>query len=204
MIAMPALLMTIGYLLGSIPFAWLLARRAGGIDIRRSGSGNVGAANVYRTTGSSVALAVLTLDVAKGACAVLLASRAGFGLNVQAFSGVAAVIGHVYPVWLGFRGGKGVATACGVFAVLAPAATTLAGIVFLLTVWWSRFVSLGSVGAAILLPPLAYMLAAPFVVVVAASVCAAVIIGRHRPNLVRLQAGTERRLGHSPIEGGHT
>jgi acyl phosphate:glycerol-3-phosphate acyltransferase len=204
MFVKPALLVTVGYLLGSIPFAWLLARRAGGIDIRLAGSGNVGAANVYRTTGAAVAMAVVTLDMAKGACAVMLASRADFGVGVQAIAGVAAVIGHVYPVWLGFRGGKGVATACGVFAVLAPAATVLAGIAFVATVWWTRYVSVGSVGAAILLPPLAYLLAAPFVVVMAASLCAAVIIGCHRANLARLQAGTERRLGQSPWDGGHT
>jgi len=204
MMTKPALFVTVGYLLGSIPFAWLLARRAVGIDIRRVGSGNVGAANVYRTTGTTTALAVVTLDVAKGACAVLLARRAGCGLTVQASAGVAAVIGHVYPVWLAFRGGKGVATACGVFAVLAPAATMLAAVAFMATVWWTRFVSLGSVSAAVLLPPLAYVLAAPFAVVLAASIAAAIIIGRHRSNLARLQAGTERRLGDGSVEGGHS
>lgn len=204
MFAMPALLVTIGYLMGSIPFAWLFVRRTGGIDIRLTGSGNVGAANAYRTTGAAVAMAVVTLDVAKGACAVLLASRAGLGVGAQAAAGVAAVVGHVCPVWLGFRGGRGVATACGVFAVLAPAATMLAGCAFVAAVWWTRYVSIGSVGAAILLPPLAYLLAAPFVVVVAASASAAVIIGCHRENLGRLRAGTERRLGQGPLDGGHT
>ena len=197
------LFVTIGYLVGSIPFAWLLARHTVGIDIRLAGSGNVGAANVYRTIGATVAMAVVTLDVAKGVCAVLLARRVGLGIGVQAASGVAAVIGHVYPVWLGFRGGKGVATACGVFAVLAPAATLMAGLAFVVTVWWTRYVSLGSVGAAVLLPPLAYLLAAPFAVVLAAVVCTAVIVGRHRRNLSRLQAGTERRLGHHAAGGEH-
>ena len=128
----------------------LAAREAArGIDIRLIGSGNVGAANAYRATGPGVAVLVVALDLAKGGCAVLIASRAGQGAGVQAASGVAAVLGHVFPVWLGFRGGKGVATSCGVFAVLAPVATALAGLVFVIAVWWTRYVSLGSVAAAI-------------------------------------------------------
>ena len=197
----PVLFVAIGYLVGSIPFAWLLARRTVGIDIRMAGSGNVGAANVYRTIGAGVATIVATLDLVKGVCAVLLARRAGLSVAVQAASGVAAVIGHVYPVWLSFRGGKGVATACGVFVVLAPAATLMAGLAFVVTVWWTRYVSLGSVGAAVLLPPLAYLLAAPFAVVLAALLCTAVIVGRHRRNLSRLHSGTERRFGHDIVEG---
>ena len=126
---------------------------------------------------------------------MLLANRAGQSLGVQAAAGVAAVVGHVFPIWLGFRGGKGVATSCGVFAVLAPMATVLAGIGFVITVWLTRYVSLGSLGAAIVLPPLAYYLAAPVTVVAAAAVCAVIILGRHRSNVRRLQPGTERRLG---------
>ena len=190
----PVLFVSCGYLFGSIPFAWLLARRLRGIDIRLIGSGNVGAANAYRATGPGVAVLVVAPDLAKGGCAVLIASRAGQGAGVQAASGVAAVLGHVFPVWLGFRGGKGVATSCGVFAVLAPVATALAGLVFVIAVWWTRYVSLGSVAAAIVLPPLAYYLAAPAGVIAAAVVCAAIIVERHRPNLARLQRGTERRL----------
>jgi glycerol-3-phosphate acyltransferase PlsY len=191
---LPTLCVSCGYLFGSIPFAWLVARRLRGVDIRLTGSGNVGAANVYRATGPGVAAMVMALDLAKGACAVLLASRAGQGTGVQAASGVAAVIGHVFPVWLGFRGGKGVATSCGVFAVLAPVATAIAGLFFIVTVWWTRYVSLGSLGAAIVLPPLAYYLAAPMTVVAAAVVCAAIIVERHWANVMRLQRGTERRL----------
>jgi len=190
----PVLFVSCAYLIGSIPFAWLLARRMRGVDIRMIGSGNVGAANVYRAAGAGTAAMVVALDVAKGACAVLLASRAGQNLGVQAASGVAAVVGHVFPIWLGFRGGKGVATSCGVFAVLAPMATALAGIGFIITVWLTRYVSLGSLGAAIVLPPLAYYLASPVTVVAAAAVCTVIILGRHRANLRRLQHGTERRL----------
>jgi len=192
---MPLLFVTSGYLLGSIPFAWLLAKRVGGVDIRLIGSGNVGAANAYRGAGPAVAMMVVALDLAKGACAVLIASRAGHGPGVQVASGVAAVVGHVFPVWLGFHGGKGVATACGAFAVLAPVATALAGLVFVATVWGTRYVSLGSLGAVVILPPLAYYLAAPAAVVIGALVCAMIIIERHRPNLARLQHGVEPRLG---------
>ena len=111
-----------GYLAGSVPFAFLLARRAG-IDVRRAGSGNVGAANVLRTTGVWRGVIVMALDVAKGAAAVALAYLTSGGSGVAALSGTAAVVGHIYPVWLRFHGGKGVAVAAGVFAILTPIAT---------------------------------------------------------------------------------
>ena len=116
----PAIL--IGYALGSLPIGYLVAQRAGGIDLRRAGSGNVGTANVFRTAGLPSAIAVMIADVAKGAVAVALA---GGGTNAVA-AGVAAVIGHIYPVWLQFRGGKGVATASGVFGMLSPVPTVIA------------------------------------------------------------------------------
>src|SRR5215204_6129907 len=120
----PAIL--IGYAVGSLPIGYLVAQRAGGIDLRRTGSGNVGAANVYRTAGLPSAIAVKIADMAKGAVAV---SLAGGGSSAVA-AGVAAVIGHIYPVWLQFRGGKGVATASGVFAVLSPLPTAVAAVAF--------------------------------------------------------------------------
>src|SRR5262245_7324847 len=107
------LLIVLGYVLGSIPFAFVVARRWGHVDLRRSGSGNIGAANVFRTSGILIGLSVLALDVAKGAMAVVLAQRLRAGSAGLTAAGIAAVIGHIYPVWLGFRGGKGVATACG-------------------------------------------------------------------------------------------
>src|SRR6185436_9871557 len=119
------LLAVIGYLLGSIPFALILTSRMGGVDVRTIGSGNVGAANVFRTTGSSMGLGVLALDLAKGVAAVVLAQRLTTGPVTPTAAGLAAILGHIYPVWLRFRGGKGVATACGVFAVLAPLATAI-------------------------------------------------------------------------------
>ena len=182
-----------GYLAGSVPFAYLLARRVG-IDVRKVGSGNVGAANVLRTTGLGRAVSVMALDVAKGALAVFLA-QITVGASLAALAGVAAIVGHIYPVWLRFVGGKGVAVAAGVFLALAPAATAVAFAVFLITVWMTRYVSLGSAAAAFTLPPAAAMLGAADPVISAASGTAALILFRHRANLRRLAAGTERRMG---------
>jgi glycerol-3-phosphate acyltransferase PlsY len=184
----------LGYLAGSVPFAFLLARRAG-IDVRIAGSGNVGAANVLRTTGAWRGVVVMALDVAKGAAAVLVAGAATGAAPVVALTGAAAVVGHIYPVWLRFHGGKGVAVAAGVFSVLAPAATAIAASLFLLTVWMTRYVSLGSVAATVALPPAAWLVGAPRAVVFAAAATGALILFRHRTNLRRLCSGTERRMG---------
>jgi glycerol-3-phosphate acyltransferase PlsY len=183
-----------GYLAGSVPFAYLLARRAG-IDVRAVGSRNVGAANVMRSTGTGRAVAVMALDVAKGAAAVAIANITSSGAALPAVTGAAAVVGHIYPVWLRFHGGKGVAVAAGVFAVLTPVATAAAAVLFLLTVWVTRYISLGSIAATAVLPPIAWLAGAPLAVVVAAVGSAALILFRHRTNLWRLRAGTERRLG---------
>lgn len=190
-----ALLLIGGYLLGSVPFAFLLARRLRGVDLRRTGSGNVGATNVMRTAGPRTAMAVVALDVMKGAVAVMLVDRAAPGSVAPVAAGVAAILGHVYPVWLRFRGGKGVATAFGVFGVLAPPGAMLGLACFVATVWATRYVSLGSIVGTLALAPFAYLTAAPTPVVVAALMTAALVIDRHRPNLARLQAGTESRLG---------
>lgn len=184
----------IGYLAGSVPFAYLLARRAG-IDVRTAGSGNVGAANVLRTTGAWRGVIVMLLDVAKGALAVVLATVSPGGTAVAAASGAAAVVGHIYPVWLGFHGGKGVAVAAGVFSVLTPVATAVAAALFLTTVWLTRYVSLGSIAATLVLPPVAWFAGAPTAVVIAALGTAALILFRHRANVRRLFAGTERKVG---------
>jgi glycerol-3-phosphate acyltransferase PlsY len=184
----------LGYLAGSVPFAFLLARRRG-IDVRIAGSGNVGAANVLRTTGTGRAVAVMALDVAKGALAVVLAHLTNAGAALTALTGAAAVVGHVYPVWLRFHGGKGVAVAAGAFAVLTPAATGVAALLFLVMVWSTRYVSLGSITATVTLPAAAWATGAPLAVVVAAAATAALILFRHRANIRRLRAGTERRMG---------
>ena len=184
----------LGYLAGSVPFAYLLARRAG-IDVRVAGSGNVGAANVFRTTGTWRGISVMLLDVAKGVAAVGVAQWTTSGPAMPAVSGAAAVVGHIYPIWLRFHGGKGVAVAAGVFAVLTPAATSLAAILFLAIVWATRYVSLGSLAATVALPPIAWLTGAPSVVVIVAAATASLIVFRHRGNLRRLLAGTERRMG---------
>ncbi len=187
-------LVLIGFAIGSLPLGYIAARHRG-IDLRRAGSGNVGATNAYRTTGLAMAVAVMALDVAKGAGAVLAAVQLGGGAAAPAAAGVAAILGHVYPPWLGFRGGKGVATATGVFSVLAPPATVLAVGAFLVTVWWTRYVSLGSLVGCVVVASTTAAFDAPLPVVVAGIAAAMIIIERHRGNLARLFAGRERRLG---------
>ena len=183
------------YLIGSIPFALLLARRFGGHDLHRIGSGNIGAANVLRASGVRAGIVVAALDIMKGAAGVLVAARMTSMENAGAIAGLAAVVGHIYPVWLRFRGGKGVATACGVFSVLAPLAVPAALVAFVATIWATRYISLGSVAASLVLPPMAWATGAPEAVVFAACALATLIIFRHRSNLVRVRVGTERRVG---------
>lgn len=195
MMATGVSVLVVGYLIGSIPFAYLLARRHRGIDLRLAGSGNVGAANLLRTTTKKIGISAMALDVSKGIASVLVARQMEPGTIGPAVAGIAAVLGHIYPVWLGFRGGKGVATTCGVFAVLAPQATAIATAVFLVLVWRTRFISLGSVAGSVILPPLAYLTDASDATVMAAVLVGAIVTHRHRTNLRRVVAGIERRLG---------
>jgi glycerol-3-phosphate acyltransferase PlsY len=183
------------YLIGSVPFALLLARRWGAADLRRVGSGNLGAANVLRASGVTAGVLVAMLDITKGAASVMLAERFAGHAAAPAAAGVAAIVGHIYPVWLRFRGGKGVATACGVFSVLTPLAVPPALGIFALSVWMTRYISLGSMLASVALPPIAYAIGSPAPAVAAACVASAIIVFRHRSNLRRLRTGTERRIG---------
>ena len=185
----------IGYLLGSIPFALLLARRWGAADLRQAGSGNLGAANVLRTSGVTPGVLVALLDMLKGAASVIVATRLSADPAAPAAAGLAAIAGHIYPVWLRFRGGKGVATACGVFAVLVPLAVPPALAIFVAVVWLTKYVSLGSLVASMALPPLAYAAGGASTTVAASVAAAAIILFRHRSNVSRLVAGTERRIG---------
>ena len=191
----PLLAVALGYAVGSIPFALLVGRLVSGVDLRRAGSGNPGAANALRTSGVAAAVCVLALDAAKGAAGVVWAGRLGGGESAQALAGVAAVVGHIYPVWLRFRGGKGVATAAGAFGVLTPLAIGPAAAIFVATVWASRYISLGSVMAAVALAPLAWTTGAPAAAVAAAAAVGVLVVFRHRTNLGRLRAGSERRVG---------
>jgi glycerol-3-phosphate acyltransferase PlsY len=188
------LLVVTAYLIGSVPFALILARRLGTRDLRRIGSGNLGAANVLRTSGVRAGVTVMLLDIAKGAGSVMLVQRFDTGA-VTAAAGLAAIAGHVFPVWLRFRGGKGVATACGVFSILTPLAVGPTLAVFLSAVWMTRYISVGSILASVALPPIAYATGSPAPVLAAAVAASTLILIRHRTNLARVLAGTEQRIG---------
>jgi glycerol-3-phosphate acyltransferase PlsY len=194
--ATAAALVGLAYLLGSVSFAVLLVRLRTGKDIRTEGSGNAGATNVLRAHGKTLGILVALLDVAKGALAVWLVQLSTADSRYAAAAGFAAILGHVFPIFYGFRGGKGVATAVGAFLVLAPWATLVCVGVFVLVVAVTKYVSLGSVLAMVLLPPVAGLLfRAPRPVVTAAAATAVLIVLKHRENLKRLAAGKERRLG---------
>jgi glycerol-3-phosphate acyltransferase PlsY len=194
--APPAVLVLLAYLLGSISFAVLLVRATTGRDIRAEGSGNAGATNVLRSHGKKLALLVALLDVAKGVAPVLLMRLVTADPRWSAAAGFAAILGHVFPVFYGFRGGKGVATAVGAFLALSPVALLVCLAIFLAIVAATRYVSLGSVVALALLPPIAGLFFhAPRSVVTAAGLTALLILLTHLPNLKRLARGEERKLG---------
>ncbi len=190
------LLLALSYLIGSIPFSYLVARWFGVGDVRRVGSGNVGATNVMRSAGKTAGALAFLLDAAKGGAATYVAKRIGPGdVLVPSLAAIAAVLGHVFPVWLRFRGGKGVATGAGAFFPLAPLAAGLSLVVFAAMLAVSRYVSVSSVVAATSLPILAACFGAPLAVWLSAALCVAVIVWKHRQNLERLAKGEERRVG---------
>ncbi len=211
----PAAIIVIAYLLGSIPFGYLIVRATQGADIRETGSGGTGATNVSRRAGKAAGVLTLVLDALKGAGAVAIAKvilgLPFFGESVGsshenaywwvAATAIAVIVGHIFPVWLRFRGGKGVATGVGVFLMLAPIAVAFAAGIFLLTVWRTRYVSLGSILAAVAIP-LFVLLQNVFIrpidslasILSAAIVGAALIVFAHRENIGRLKNGTENRF----------
>lgn len=201
-----ALVVALAYLLGSIPFGYLVVKASGRGDVRETGSGGTGATNVTRRAGKGAGVLTLALDALKGAAAVLVARLVlteGFRVDWWvAAAAVAAVAGHCFPVWLGFRGGKGVATGLGVFALLAPLALLCALPVFLLVVWATRYVSLGSIVAAALVPFAVWALGARgyvrgeelLPVLTAAALGGALIIFMHRANIGRLLRGEESKF----------
>jgi glycerol-3-phosphate acyltransferase PlsY len=194
------LLVLLGYLLGSIPFGYWLVRVRSGGDVRAMGSGNIGATNVARTAGWSVGVATLVLDAAKGFFAVWLIGHFSDGnIRFMMYAGVAAILGHVFPVWLGFSGGKGVATALGVFLMICWPAVAVAVAIFAVVVIFWRYVSLASVSAAAALPLFVYVLyapghAPPGAVSTGTMLAAVLVIAKHSENIERLMAGTEPRF----------
>ncbi len=183
----------LGYLAGSLPFAFLLARRAG-IDVRVAGSGNVGAANVLRTTGTWRGIAVMALDVAKGSLAVILAWVTHAGVTLTAIAAAAAVVGHVYPVWLRFRGGKGVATFFGIMAALHWPSSLVYAMVWLALLALTRYSSVAGMSAA-LAAPVAAATFGRFDLAIFYLGIGLLVFWKHRDNLERLLAGTESRVG---------
>jgi len=192
-LTLPAMLAA--YLIGAVPIGYIVSRLLGGIDIRSAGSGNIGATNVLRTLGKLPAVVTLLGDVAKGAAAVGAARLLDPSPPSMGAAAVLAIIGNCWPVFLRFRGGKGVATGFGAFLALAWMATAPAALVWIVVVASFRYVSLGSVMACLCLPLGVAALGYPRASVVAAVVAAAIIIYRHRDNLGRLLKGKERRLG---------
>jgi len=190
------LVIVASYLVGSIPFSFLVARAFGVEDVRRVGSGNVGATNVFRSAGRRAGGLALLLDAAKGVAASLTAvTLAPDQELLWALAAVAAVVGHMYPVWLRFQGGKGVATGFGAFAPLTPVAALGATVLFLLTLGATRFVSLSSIVGAVSLFSFALVLGGPGPVVWATAFTAGLVVLRHRSNVHRLWSGEERRAG---------
>ena len=193
-------LLLAAYLLGSIPFGYLIVRVSGRGDVRRHGSGNIGATNVARVSGTLSGLLTLALDAAKGYLAVRLAAATTDGnIRWMMMAALLALIGHLFPVWLGFRGGRGVATGGGVFLPVCWQAVLGAAVVWLIVVAFWRYVSLGSLAAAASLPLLVYVLyapghAPPLMVSAGTSAAMVLVIWRHRANIARLLDGSEPRF----------
>ncbi len=193
-------LLVISYVLGSIPFGYVIFKLFRGDDIRTLGSGNIGATNVGRFLGKKGWAATFLLDAGKGLLAVVLAQRLTGDPAWGAFAGVLAIAGHNYSVFLKFRGGRGVATALGVFTAIAPWAVLPSIALFMVMVLAFRYVSLGSITAAGTFPFFTYLFNYPLLVVVGAIAGGALIIGKHNSNIRRLLAGTENRIGRTREE----
>src|ERR1700719_1134039 len=195
-----SLLLAAAYFLGSIPFGLILAKLLAGSDIRKSGSGNIGATNVARVAGPAAGVLTLLLDAAKGWFSVYLAGRYLHGeAGLLVAAGFLALLGHCFPPWLRFRGGKGVATAAGVFGALCPEALLSALILFALVVWFWHYVSLGSLAAAATIPLFVYFLwaphfAPPHMVAFGSLAISALVIFQHRGNIGRLARGGESKV----------
>lgn len=198
---MPLIALVVAYLVGGIPFGYLLVRWKTGEDVREKGSGNIGATNVLRTTGRAIAVATLLLDIAKGLFAVWVADRLSGGSPLwMSLSALAVMAGHAYPIFLKFQGGKAVASFIGAFLYLTPVPMIAALVVFVIVVAATRQISTGSIVAAGSLPLATWLIEHPPSIVILATLAAAVfLIYRHRANIERIRAGTENvfRFGNS-------
>jgi glycerol-3-phosphate acyltransferase PlsY len=188
-----ALAVVAAFVAGSLPFGWW-AGRLRGVDVRAVGSGNTGATNVSRALGRRTGAAVMALDILKGVVPVLAAHAVG-GIGVATLAAAAAIAGHIFSPFLGFRGGKGVATGCGATLALVPLVGVGITAVWIATIALTRYASLASIAAAIAFPTLAFALGEPWPVRAFAIAGAAVVVWRHRANIARLRAGTESRVG---------
>jgi glycerol-3-phosphate acyltransferase PlsY len=188
-------IVALAYLVGSIPFGLILSKIFAKRDIRSAGSGNIGATNVMRVLGKKLGVLTLMFDILKGALFVILAEVVTHSEIWASLAGLAAFLGHLYPIYLKFRGGKGVATSVGIFLFLAPYALLVDIVIFLLVVYQTRYVSLGSIIAAALLPVILLVFSSSYVYVILAVIMGGFIILRHRDNIQRLKQGRETKFG---------
>ena len=183
------------YLIGAIPSGVVLTKLTGAGDVRNSGSGNIGATNVYRTAGRKLGVLTLVGDIIKGVIPVIYAvSFVNFSIEQTAMIACATFLGHLYPVYLGFKGGKGVATALGIYLVLSPLSVLFAAVLFIGLVWIWRYVSLGSIIGAAAIPPLVYVLEGSLPLLFASLFISIMVVWRHRENIGRLLSGTENKF----------
>ena len=190
------IVLIVAYLLGSIPFGYLLVRFFRKEDIRATGSGNIGATNVVRSGAKGLGIATLLLDLLKAFAAVVLAKHLGRGdLNLAVAAGVVAVFGHMFPVWLAFKGGKGVASALGVFLALSPATAGCSLFIFLVIAFTTRYVSLASILGAASVPFFAWHFTHAWNIVIGFGIISLVTIAKHHGNIARLLQGTESKFG---------
>ncbi len=184
----------ISYLIGSIPTAYLVGRIFGKVDIRTVGSGNVGASNVFRVVGKIAGISVLIIDILKGFLPVLIVHCQGFDTLTEIVAGLGAISGHVWTVFLKFKGGKGVATGLGVFLGLAPLPVLIILALFIIVVAISKYISLGSLIGAVLLPLLLFLFATERAIIIFGTVVSLLIIIKHIPNIKRLMIGQEHKF----------
>jgi acyl phosphate:glycerol-3-phosphate acyltransferase len=191
---MGALSVVVAYLIGGIPFGLIIVKLMKGSDVREEGSGNIGATNVLRTTGPAAGILTLLLDAAKAFFAVWLSGRLSGGSEFwMSAAALAVLLGHAFPVWLSFKGGKSVASFVGAFAYLTPVPLLAVALLFLFVLWWTRYLSLGSIVMAGLFPVACWMILHPdWPVLVAAAGAAILVIHRHQGNIDRIRAGEER------------